>query len=80
MNIESVKNLVVSSAVDFGIALLGIVGACLVIGIGYLIFREGKRFLKDQSYSLGGYYLRSVPYKGYHRFRSKNWNMQHMPD
>ena len=80
MGATAVKNLILIGIRDFGSSLLLIVGACLVIGVGMFIFREGRRFLTDQSYSLGGYYLRSVPYKGYHRFRSKKWNMEHMAD
>jgi hypothetical protein len=80
MGAEQAKNIILGAGSDFGLSLLAIVGACLIIGIGMLIFREGRRFLTDQSYSLGGYYLRNLPYKGYHRFRSKKWNMEHMAD
>jgi len=78
MSTDAVTTLILDALADFGTMLLAVVGACLVIGIGALVFREGKRFMMDESYSLGGYYLRKLPYNGYRRFRSKNWNMEHM--
>jgi hypothetical protein len=35
-------------------------------------------WLSDNSFSIGGYYMHDLPYKGYNRFRSKEWNMEHM--
>lgn len=78
MGAEAVKNLLVSATYDFGSALLLIVGSCLLIGLGVLIFKVGWGWLHDKSYSIGGYYLHNLPYQGYHRFRSKKWNMEHM--
>jgi len=79
MDANSVKLLLLSATLDFGSALLLLIGACLVIGVGVLIFKIGWGWLHDQSYSLGGYYLHNLPYAGYKRFRSKKWNMEHMP-
>jgi len=78
MNSENVKNLILETGTTFGLSLLAILGSILAIMVGTLVFREGWRFLKDQSYSAGGYYFRKLPYAGYHRFRSKRWNMEHM--
>lgn len=78
MNSISVKNLIISTLNDYGISLAIILASIILILAGSLIFREGYKFLTDQSYTLGGYYLRKVPYKGYNRFRSKKWNMEHM--
>lgn len=79
MDANSVKLLIVSSALDFGGVLVLILGSVIVIGLGALIFKIGWGWLHDQSYSIGGYYLHNLPYKGYHRFRSRQWNAEHMP-
>jgi len=80
MSVDAVKNLLLVAIRDFGTSLLLIVGAVLVIAVGALIFKVGWGWINDKSYSLGGYYLHNLPYAGYHRFRSKKWNMEHMPD
>jgi len=63
--------------------LLLILASFLFIPLVFLIidfgWRELRRAMTDQSYSIGGFYLRRTPYAGYHRFRSKRWNMEHMP-
>lgn len=73
----SVQALVVRMGEDFGLSLLAIVGAFLGIAVCVLIFKTGWRYLRDESFTLGGYYLRKLPYRGYHRFRSKKWNAEH---
>lgn len=80
MNASNAQAVILNAIQDFGTSLLYIVGACLVIALGVLIFKIGWGWLNDKSYSLGGYYLHNLPYKGYKRFRSKKWNMEHMPD
>jgi len=76
MNAENTKNLIVDMAQDFGETLIIVLGAVITIGLGMLIFREGFKLLKDQSYSIGGFYVRNLPYKGYNRWRSKKWNLE----
>lgn len=34
------------------------------------------RIAKDKSLRIFGVYVRSVPYKGYKRFKSKEWNIK----
>jgi len=80
MNGANAQALILNAIQDFGSSLLYIVGAFLVIAVGVLIFKIGWGWLHDQSYSIGGFYLHNLPYKGYKRFRSRKWNMEHMPD
>jgi len=80
MNATSVVTLILSAALDFGSAMLTILGAALLIGLGYLVFRFGwSKLGGDMSLEIGGFYPLNTPFKGYHRFRSKSWNMAHMP-
>lgn len=69
--------IILGGITSYGTAILTIVGAILVVSLGYLVFRFGiDRLLHDQSLMIGGFYLRNTPYKGYNRFRSKTWNMK----
>lgn len=80
MNATTATSLLLTSLNDFGLSILVILGAVLIIGIGVLIFHYGwDRLAHDQSLEIGGYYVRNLPYKGYKRFHSKKWNMEHMP-
>lgn len=79
MNASLASATLITQLGNFGFAMLGILSAVIIVGVGFFVFREGKRFLLDESYSVGGYYLRKTPYRGYHRFRSQKWNSEHMP-
>jgi len=68
--------LVYEAMVSYGMVLLTIAGVVIAIGVGVLVFNYGWRLIKDRSFTVGGYYLRDVPYKGYNRFRSKQWNLK----
>jgi hypothetical protein len=70
--------MIVGAVTDFGAGVLAVLTATIVLGVGYLVFRFGwDRVLHDQSLTVGGFYLRKKPYKGYNRFRSRKWNMKH---
>lgn len=57
-----------------------IVGACVaLLGLGYGISKLAVYITGDQSVRFGDLYLASLPYKGYKRFHSKKWNMEHIP-
>lgn len=47
MNVTSVKNLILSVTHDFGSALLILLGAVIVIGIGFLIFKLGWGYIRN---------------------------------
>lgn len=64
--------LIAISIATIAVALAGLGG--LGFGISAL-----RRWIFDQSRQFGGIYMGKLPYKGYHRFRSKKWNMEHMP-
>lgn len=46
MNATSTLALITSAATDFGVALLAVLGAVIVIGVGMLVFRVGWRKIK----------------------------------
>lgn len=84
MSATAVKNLIISHTVDFGLALLAIVGACLVIGIGVLIFRNGWQLIQGVTMpdvarigwsNVDKFFYK--PWRGYKRYRSRAWNMEH---
>jgi len=77
MTPTAAQNLILQQITILGLSILAILGAVVVIMIGYLVFKYGKKLLFDQSITLGGYYLRNTPYKGYNRFRSQKWNSKH---
>jgi len=77
MNETTALQMIVSAISDLGTAVLTIVTATLVVGLGYLVFTVGwSRIFMDKSLMIGGLYLRNTPYKGYNRWRSKAWNMK----
>lgn len=80
MNSNSVANLILVNLAQFGLSLLAIIGACLVIGVGVIIFNIGWNFLKhgefDKSGRVMGFYYASTPWRGYNRWRSQSWNEQ----
>jgi len=88
MDATSVKLLLISATLDFGEALLLIVGACLAIGVGMLIIRAGINLVwhaDGTTNALGRHWSwwdqhTYSPYKGYKRWRSRKWNLEHMPD
>lgn len=66
-------------AFSIGTILLGLVG---LLGLGFGIdklmrYITGNGF--DRSGQIGGFYYWNTPYKGYNRWRSRTWNMEHMP-
>jgi len=79
MNSIQTLDLILFKVGEYGTAILTIITAVISIGLAYLVFRTGWRMMKDQSFQMGGYYLRQTPYKGYNRWRSKAWNSTHMP-
>lgn len=46
MSAASTTPLILDALTDFGTALLTILGAVIVIGVGYLVFRVGWRKVK----------------------------------
>jgi len=80
MEYTAATSLITDSIAGLAISMLAVLSAFVGVAVGYLIFKFGiNRLLYDQSLEIGGYYVRNLPYRGYHRFRSKAWNMAHMP-
>lgn len=77
MNLNDTQNLITQAITQYGLAVLGIISAIIVIALAYLVYRKGYDMVfHDSSLMIGGYYIRSKPYKGYNRFRSKSWNIK----
>jgi len=78
MTVTAIQTLILSAITQYGLAVLGIITAIIVIGVAYLVYQFGvSRLLHDRSLMIGGYYLRNTPYKGYNRFKSQKWNIEH---
>jgi len=79
MTASSTSELIVDSISSFGGEAFVVLTAIIGIGIGFLVFywgwRHVKRIALDRSATVGGFYVRNVPYQGYNRFRSRKWNM-----
>lgn len=79
MNAISTGNLILAGIASFGSEGLIVLGSLVGIIVGLLIWKFGVAFFHDESFRVGGFYLRKVPYAGYKRFHSQKWNMEHMP-
>jgi hypothetical protein len=81
MTPEDATNLLVNAASEVAFSAFTILGVVLTIMVGFFVFSWGfaqvRRAAVDQSYSIGGFYVRRVPYAGYNRWRSRAWNMAH---
>lgn len=78
MTASAIQSLILSTLTQFGVSVLAIITAVIGVAVAYLVFKFGwKRVITDQSLMIGGFYLRNTPYKGYNRWRSKKWNMEH---
>lgn len=72
-------------AIDFGLALLEIFGALIGIMVGFLIIKKGIHLIWHADGTtnwLGSHWskydqLTYSPWKGYKRYRSRKWNMEH---
>lgn len=82
MNTTQTSSLIYNAFSDFGYYVFVILSIFLTFAVAYFIFKTGFNFLQnvitDKSYKIGGFYVRNLPYKGYNRFRSEKWNMDHM--
>jgi len=85
MSAKAIRNLVLKNISDFSLTLLAIVGICLVIGVGVLIFRNGWQFIQGTTMPdvarmgwnrVDKFFYK--PWKGYKRYRSRKWNMEHI--
>lgn len=84
MNITQSQSLIISTLLDFGLAVLAILGSVLVLGLAYLVFDFGYKTIihgRTSRISSKILFLDHVPfvkpYKGYNRLRSKRWNIEH---
>jgi len=83
-NLISIKGNIVASVAMTGLYVGYSIGIILVIALGLLALGFVWKLIKskvlgfDRSGMIGGYYYWKKPYKGYHRFHSQQWNMEHM--
>jgi len=76
MTNTAVTNLILNTIADWSLNAFLVISTGIGVSIGYLIYKFGWRLINDQSLMIGGFYVRNTPYKGYNRFRSKQWNIK----
>lgn len=77
MNFTATQDLILLAIGTLGASVVVIIATTLSLGVAYLIFTYGWRLINDKSFMIGGFYIHNTPYKGYNRWRSKKWNMEH---
>jgi len=77
MTSTQVTNLILNTLADWSFNAFLVISTGIGVTVGYLVYKFGWRLINDQSLMIGGFYVRNTPYKGYNRFRSKKWNMEH---
>lgn len=77
MNHLQVTQLIIDTLQDWSFNAFLVISTGIAVSIGYLVYTYGWRLINDKSLMIGGFYLRNTPYKGYNRFRSRKWNMEH---
>lgn len=88
MNATNALNLILVATRDFGGSLLLILLAIMGIIVGVLIVKVGLNLVWHADGTtnwLGSHWswydqMTYSPYKGYKRWRSRKWNLEHMPD
>jgi len=59
-------------------AITSIVASLVALmGLGFGLSRLIVWVTGDESARVGGFYVARTPYKGYKRFHSQEWNMEH---
>jgi len=85
MDYLSAQNLIVDKTIEYGLNILGILSAVIILSLGVLLFGWGwNKFqevmlinMSDRSMRIGGFYMWKTPWKGYNRWRSQKWNNEH---
>ena len=79
MNATSSLSLLFSTSSSFSMRLLAVFVLSLGIAVGVFLIKWGWANLKrfDMSGRIGGFYYARTPYRGYNRWRSQKWNMEH---
>jgi len=82
MTYSDTTNLILSKISDYGTQLVLILTAVIGIGLAYLIFSFGWSLVTGKSGMFTSMFPRLdraiyKPYKGYNRFRSREWNLTH---
>jgi len=77
MTAASTTSIVVSGMSQFSTAAVALLALSVGLAVGIFVYKWGSAILLDQSARIGGLYIRKLPYAGYHRFRSRRWNMEH---
>lgn len=85
MSSIAIRNLLLGATTDFGLSLFVIVASVLVIGISMLIIKVGIKAVWHADGTtnwLGSHWSwydqkTYSPWRGYKRYRSRPWNMEH---
>jgi len=82
MNILAIKNLLLSTLLDFGNSVLILLSAFVVVSLAFFVFRMGWHFLQGTSFIGWAWLDRQTykPYKNYNRLRSRKWNLANTAD
>jgi len=73
MTSEFTKDLIIATLSTYSFYVVTILTAVIAVGVAYLVYLWGK----DQSFKVFGIYTHRVPWKGYKRFHSYDWNKKH---
>jgi len=77
MQAQVIQILLTDGIATISSEMLIIVSAVVTVIVAFFVLKKGLHaIIHDQSLSIGGFYVRNTPYKGYNRFRSKSWNMK----
>lgn len=77
MNAENIKNLLLVGLAQFGGAMIIILTALILIGVGFLVFSVGKRMIINGDFGATIDHMVKPKWKGYKIWRSEKWNMEH---
>ena len=75
-NFASSTDLMVHVVEKLGISVFSMIGIIVSLVLALCAVYYGIKHI-DMSLRIGGFYLLKVPYKGYKRFKSQSWNMEH---
>lgn len=79
MNLIAIKTLMTGTITAFGAQVLIVLSACLGVYVAYYLFNFALHWIKGTTGTNWAWLDRHtyLPYKGYNRFRSRSWNMEH---
>jgi len=79
MDTLSIQTILTDSLTDLGASALVILTAVIGVAVAYYLFNFGRKLILGQTFTSWSWLDRMTykPYKGYNRFRSRKWNLEH---